>query len=210
MKKVTPYTNLEEAKASLDNGGSFFNILTKANDGVIEPSELAKVAGAYGDRQMMVLYLDLMLSKFPTKDKEDIIAMLKGDLGESYRKYKAYCCSPAEAMEKGELSSNTIVRGVPKLVERKEKPPYFIMVPIMAGNVTTFSMIPIIEDYEVYSLEPKKGDGTEELLVAHLKTKEKLPEQEIQIAGILKGLNEDEEQVNPSKKFLESIYYAEI
>lgn len=43
MKKVSPYQNLNTALKSLDNGGRFYNILTKAEDGIINQAEIGKV-----------------------------------------------------------------------------------------------------------------------------------------------------------------------
>ena len=45
MKKIEPYKSIDEATLSLDNGGRFYNVLTKSDDGIISTSELGKVAG---------------------------------------------------------------------------------------------------------------------------------------------------------------------
>ena len=64
MKKIEPYKNINEATLSLDNGGRFYNVLTKSDDGIISSSELGKVAGLFIDKQKMVLFLDLATSNF--------------------------------------------------------------------------------------------------------------------------------------------------
>jgi len=51
MKKVNPYRYVDEALSSLDNGGRFYNIFTKAMDGIISKSELGKVGGVFNDKQ---------------------------------------------------------------------------------------------------------------------------------------------------------------
>ena len=56
MKKVNPYKSQAAALKSLDNGGRFFNVLTKADDGQITSAELSKVAGAFSNKQLMNLY----------------------------------------------------------------------------------------------------------------------------------------------------------
>ena len=61
MKKITPYKTTRNAITAMDNGGRFYNLLTKANDGNVSTSELAKVAGVFSDKQKMVLYLDMSL-----------------------------------------------------------------------------------------------------------------------------------------------------
>ena len=51
-----PYRTVRNALTSIDNGGRFYNLLTKANDGNISTSELGKVAGSFSDKQKREAY----------------------------------------------------------------------------------------------------------------------------------------------------------
>ena len=62
MRKIMPYKTQRNALAALDNGGRFYNIFTEADDGEISTAELARVAGAFTDKQKMFLYLDMALA----------------------------------------------------------------------------------------------------------------------------------------------------
>lgn len=85
MKKVKPYKSAAAALKSLDNGGWFYNVPTKANDGEITSAELNKVAGAFSGKQLMNLYLEMSLVKLP--NREGILSSLCDGLQESYRRY---------------------------------------------------------------------------------------------------------------------------
>ena len=90
MKKIEPYKNINEATLSLDNGGRFYNVLTKSDDGIISTSELGKVAGLFIDKQKMVLFLDLAISNFDVNAKEKIVNSLDASLRSTYEKYKSH------------------------------------------------------------------------------------------------------------------------
>jgi len=208
MKKIEPYKNSTEALSNLDNGGRFYNILTKADDGIISKSELGKVGGIFYDKQQMILFFELSISKLDAGKRKAIISKLDEDLKKMYLKYKPMKLLPSEAHTKGLLASNTILTGIPKLTESKSNFVGFIMIPIVTGNVTTFSMIPIIDVYDVYEIRDEESDQS--FLIAHTKGTAKLPEKKIKVAGVLKELKLDEKEKTASKKFLEALYHMDI
>ena len=208
MKKIEPYYTTIEAKLALDNGGRFFNILTKANDGEIELSELSRVAGVFGEKQKMILFFDLAISKLRANDKSMVISSLSDGLRETYEKYKSQVLTATQASELGELSKNIIVTGTPKLIDSKTDFNGFIMIPIMAGKVMTFTMIPIIDRYDVYEIRDQKSSET--FLIAHAKGKLKLPEKQIVVGGILKELKANKEEKTGTKRYLEAYYFMDV
>jgi len=202
MQKIKPFTEVKDAILSLDNGGRFYNLFTKANDGIISQAELSKIGGLFNDKQKIILFLELSLSKLKTTEKEIILKKLDEKLKIDYLKYKPLNLLPSEVEEKGILSSNTILTGVPKLIDSKSDFNGFIMIPIMTGEVMTFSMIPIINNYDVYELRDEKSSET--FIIAHSKSSEKLPNEKMVVAGVLKELEKDKD--GKKKKFLEVIY----
>lgn len=207
MKKVTPYNNLSEAISKLDNGGRFYNLLTKAEDGVISKAELGKVGGIFNDKQKMILFLELSISDLSRNEKQSILSKLDTSLQTSYQKYEALRLLSSEAQQKGEIASNAIITGVPKLSDSESKMMGFIMVPIVVGSVTTFSMIPLMEQYDIYELRDE--ESSKSVLIAHTKSSEKLPAKKIKVAGVFKELRSSEDEDTPSKKFLEVLYYLD-
>jgi len=208
MKKITPFKNSNEAIATLDNGGRFYNILTKADDGIISKSELGKVGGIFNDKQQMILFLELSISTLDLEKRKAVISKLEGDLQQVYTKFKPLELLPSEGDSKGVIAANTIITGIPKLTESKSDFMGFLMIPIISGNVTTFTMIPLMDIYDVYELRDEETDAN--VLIAHVKGKEKLPEKKIKVAGVLKELKSDIDEKVASKMFLEGLYFMEI
>ncbi|MBW1296110.1 hypothetical protein [Aquimarina litoralis] len=208
MKKIIPFENYEEAINELDNGGRFYNILTKAEDGVISPAELGKVAGLFSDKQKMILFLDIATSKLNNTHKNLIISSLSNDLQLVYNSYKAKEIVPSEGIEMTDVSSNVIVTGVPKKIASKSNFNGFIMVPIVAGKVTTFSMIPIVETYNVYEVTDIESSSS--YIIAHSKEFKKFPETKMKIAGAVKELSDKKDKTGATKLYVEALYYLEI
>ncbi|MEE4244010.1 MAG: hypothetical protein V2I33_01285 [Kangiellaceae bacterium] len=206
MQQVEPYISEQQALAALDNGGRIYNLLTDANDGEIEAAELARVAGVINDYQKMFLYLETALSKLDPQEKKRVIYSLDKSTFARYQEAKPHHYSPVDAMLKGVASQSCLITGVPRLVESKGKVDGFIMVPIMAGGVTTFSMIPLVEQYDIYHIFDMSSE--QDFVIAKNKTSEKLPERELTIAGVLKEYNHDESDNAGSSLLLEAIYYC--
>lgn len=205
MKKITPYEEINEALLSLDNGGRFYNILTKSNDGKIDQSELGKVGGLFNDKQKMILFLELSMTFLKNEERKIIIGKLDKDLKQTYLNFKSQILLPSEANEKGIIASNAILTGVPKLVDEKSDFNGFIFVPIMTGKVMTFIMIPIIDNYNVYELRDEKTSET--FIIAHSRDSKILPNEKIIIAGVFKELKSEKNENSQTLKFLEANYY---
>ncbi len=207
MKKITAFTSLQEALTLLDNGGRFYNLITKANDGEINSAELSKVAGVISDKQKMVLFLELSLSKLSDDSKKEILRTLSPDLKSDIKKYAAQYLLPSETNGKGVLAQNSVIEGIPKHVESKSDFNGFIMVPIMTGNVTTFTMIPIIDHYNVYEL--RDDNSSETFLIAHSKESDLLPEKRMTFGGIFKEVKKMKDEQAASSNYMEIHYYTD-
>ncbi len=205
MQDIQPYTSATEALTALDNGGRFYNILTNAEDGKISSAELAKVGGLFNDRQKMILFLEMAISRLDAPDRAKVLTSLEDALMESFHKYRAQKLLPSQAQEKGILSQNAIITGIPKMIESKKEFKGFILIPIMAGKVLTFVPVPIIEKYDVYEIRDEARSAT--FLIAHAKGEAKLPEEKIVVAGVLKELKEKIGEVEGKRKFLEVNYF---
>lgn len=188
MKEIAPYTDSIQATKTLDNGGRFFNVFTKEDDGVISQAELNKVAGLLSGKQQMILHLELLLSALSANQKQAVLTKLDDSLKGIYRKYKPEKLTVAEALDKGKLSSNVIISGVPRMIDTKTEFNGFIMIPIMTGKVTTFSMVPIIDQYDVYEVRDEVSKAR--VIIAHAKGQQKLPEKSLAIGGCIEGVEE--------------------
>lgn len=208
MKQIEPYVNVSEAISSLDNGGRFYNLFTHAEDGIIAQSEVAKVGGLFNEKQKVVLFLELSVSRLDASAKADLISKLDDSLQASYQKYKPQDLLPSEANSKGIISANAIITGFPKMVDSKSDFTGLILIPIMTGKAMTFVPVPIIEKYDIYEIRDEASSDT--FLIAHAKDADKLPEQKIKVAGVLKELKMKKDDDRSLKKFLEINYFLHL
>jgi len=88
MKKVTPYKSSNDALIALDNGGRFYNIFTKAGDGIITQAEIGKTGGLINNKQGAVLFLELATSQLNENAKQRVLAKMEDSMQASYKKYK--------------------------------------------------------------------------------------------------------------------------
>ncbi len=208
MKKIKPFLTSKRALASLDNGGRFYNLLSKAEDGNVTSAELAKVAGVFGDRQKMILYLAMTISELDGQSTEEILFALSDDLSASYKKYRPQHLSPGNLESDGKLTSNAIVKGIPKHIKSTEEFNGFIMIPISTGKSITMMMVPLIDHYDVYELRDQSSD--EHFIIAHSRQEEILPEESMRFGGMLKELKADSAGKAKGTLFLEVNYYMEL
>lgn len=205
MKKITPYKSYKYALASLDNGGRFYNLASKAKDGDISSAELAKAAGVFSGKQSMILYLEMSLLNLEEEKRNKVLSHLSQGLKSEYAKFKPAQFTPSEARKKAKKSEATIITGIPTLVDSKTEFNGFIMIPIMTGKTTTFTMIPIIDQYDVYKLKDHESDNN--FFIAHNRSSRKLPEQLTTCGGIIKELKTKSEEESATGVFLEMLYY---
>jgi len=203
MKKVIPYKSEAEALEALDNGGRFYNVLTQANDGEITSAELSKVAGVFSSKQDMNLYLEMSLAQLPNKAR--ILSSLSIELRDAYQRYAPQYLTSSDAVKSYDFGSTAVISGIPKQIDSKSDFSGFIMVPLMTGNVTTFTMIPIIDQYDVYELRSEASNET--FLLAHARSNTKLEEVETRLGGYLKELQKDDKG-SEHQMLLELKYYT--
>ncbi len=208
MEQLKPYQNISEAINHLDNGGHFFNLFTKADDGEINVGELAKVAGIFNERQRLILFLEFSISKLSKKDQVEIISKLDDRLRSAFLKYKAQELMPTEAEKLGLLGANAIITGVAKLKESKSEFQGLILVPISTGKVVTFVPIPIRDQYDIYEI--RDDQHSEAFLIAHYRGKSTLPAEKIKVAGVFKQVEVAVDGIKRNQKFLELNYYAKL
>jgi hypothetical protein len=62
MRELKPYRTIVGARAALDNGGRFYNLIAMADDDRITLGELAKAAGIFRSEAKAFLFLHMALA----------------------------------------------------------------------------------------------------------------------------------------------------
>lgn len=208
MQKTETYKTATEALKALDNGGRFYNMFTSENDEVISLPEVGKVAGVFIDRQKSILFLDLSISELSQVETDMILEKMDSSLQSAWQKYKSGRFTPSEAVTGAAISSNAIIKGIPRLTDSKSTLSGFVVVSVLVNKVPLVMPVPITDLYDIY--EVRDEAGSDAFLIAHTASKEKLPEELINVAGVIKEMSTEEGETDPSKKFLEVVYYSEV
>ncbi len=196
MEQVVPYKNFDEAMATLDNGGRFYNIFNHADDHIISQAEVGKAAGVFIGKQQGILFLELATGELNEDARKDIFSKFDQELQHNYERYKPVQLQLAEVAGKGILGASIIIEGIPKMVDAKSVLKGFNIILV----VNTMIPVPIAESYDVYEIRDEHTGDT--FIIANAKEKQKLPEQKVKVGGVLTELNDSKE------KFLEVNYYV--
>lgn len=152
MQKVYPYRSLSGARKALDNGGRFYNLLTKAGDGIVTAAELKKAAGKFLDDQATSLFFELALSELDEADRAEIEAALEPEARGLRRLHRPTWLAPAAFPSQARAGKTYVLEGEVERVD-DEDVTGIIFVPILVGNVTTIMPIPTSHQYSVYTLK---------------------------------------------------------
>lgn len=208
MDEITPYLDEVTALAALDNGGRFYNIFTEAGDDTVTTAELSKVAGVLGDKQRMVLFLEMSLMDLSKDQQQDIHKTFSPDLQSNYERHSPQHLSPAEVNEKGLPARSAIITGTPHFVEDKTVFNGFIMVPIMIGKTMSFTMVPIMQQLDIYELS---GDGdSPKTFLSQARGVKRLRRKKQRFGGILKETAKDQKGENKDQIFLQATYFTSL
>jgi hypothetical protein len=207
MRKITPYRTCQGALNALDNGGRFYNVFTKAGDDVITDSELYRAAGVYSGQDKAFLFVEMALSKLSEAEKSDVIQQLSPKLRANYLQAKPKQV-PIEHFELQVAETDTvIVSGFPVFLENKTQFSGFIMIPICTGKTTTFTMIPIFDQfdiYEVYSSSDLRGKKT---IIATVRGSKRLPGIKTTFGGIVKKIQFKDKSKKKHALYVETLFY---
>ena len=207
MRQIVPYRTLQGALNALDNGGRFYNVFTKARDEVITDSELYKAAGVFSGKAQAFLFFELALSDLPEIDREQVLQCLSPELRSTYIKQRPKHTEIEVFEQEVQETDAVIVAGFPVFLEDKTQFSGFIMIPIFTGKVTTFTMIPIFEKfdiYEVYSDSNLKGDKT---IIATLRGSKRLAATMTTFGGIVKKLKFKDKSNRKHSLYVETLFY---
>ena len=80
------------------------------------------------------------------------------------------------------------------------------MIPVTTGQSTTFAMIPIVDQYDIYEVRDEETD--EEFLIAQVRGAKRLPEVMTTFGGTLKELQGKNGQKPKHRLFLETLYFT--
>jgi len=207
MRQVIPYRTVAGALHALDNGGRFYNLFTKSGDGRITNSELLRAAGIVSGRDQAFLFFGLALSLLNEQQREVIIARLDPKLQTQHAKAQPLHVDLAECATSVKPGRAVVVGGYPRFVEDRTQFSYFVMIPVTSGGTTTFTMIPIFDQFDVYELYSGPEISGEGTLIAIARGKRRLEQSRILLGEIVRELKFETKAKSRPRTFVEALYY---
>lgn len=210
MREVTPYKTRRGLQNALDNGGRFYNIFTDAGDEVVSRAELVKAAGVISNEVKAFLFLEMAQQELVQLDRTFIESLLEADLRRRYRRQKPVTLKPSEVEAQGQAGKAVLVSGYPRFVEDRTEFSMFIMVPVQAGNTTSFIMVPLFDQYDVYEVFDDRRLRKPNSMIATVRGKKLSHDQPIRFGGILKKLEFKDKTKKSHQYYLETAYFTRL
>ena len=202
MRELKPYQTLAGAKAALDNGGRFYNLVALADDNRISKGELNKAAGVFGSGQKAFLFLNMALAKLPDNQQAEVLSMLDRPLAKRFKSHGPQQLDSA-ALNKARVGQLVVVDGYPRFHERKTRR---AVVPMMVGKV--FLLVPVETHYDGYQLNTTaSGTGTPGWVCVK-RPKVHLTECPTRFGGVIRQYTDEKQKT--TGLFLEAIYFCRL
>ena len=210
MRELKPYRTMHGLRTAIDNGGRFYNFFTHADDHVVTRAELAKAAGVFTAGVNAFLFLEMGQQELESHDREAIIDLLDSDLRKNYRRSRPQTLLPSAVETDGTAGVSVIVTGYPRFVEDRTQFRGFIMIPVMAGKVMTFMMLPIFDKFDVYEVFDDRRMLKPNSVVATVRGQRLEHDGAIRFGGVLRKLEFEDKTKKSHNFYLETVFYTKL
>ncbi len=210
MRELKPYRTVGGLRKAIDNGGRFNNFFTNADDHVVTRAELAKAAGVFTAGLNAFLFLEMAQQELKSNDRRTIINLLDPGLRRDYQRSRPRTLAPSAVEKDGSAGRSVIVTGYPRFVENRTEFSTFIMIPIMTGKVTTFTMIPIFDQFDVYEVFDDRRMRKPNSMVATVRGQRLAHDGAIRFGGVLRKLVFKDKAKKSHKFYLETVFYTKL
>ena len=205
MRQITPYKTIGGARKALDNGGRVLNLLTRADDGIVQASELARAAGVFSAGDKAFVYLDMALSDLAPEDRTEMLALLPPDLRAKYLARRPRVMLPSVVEREAAEGDLAIVSGYPVFVEdRTQFVGFIVMV------VPVVMVIPIMDQFDVYEVYDTPDLREPRTVVATARGSKRLDGGHWRFGGVLKELQFEDKTGKEHGLYLETMYYTQL
>jgi len=205
VREVVPYKTLAGAKRALDNGGRFFNLFAKADDGVVSGVELARAAGVFSSDLRAVLFFEMATAGLSPDEGESMAAHLSPDLLTRLESSRPRILKPSSVESDGQAGMPAIVSGYPVFVEDRTQFRGFI---ILVVPVVMF--IPIFDKYDVYEVYDTSELNTPRTVIATARGSKRTDGTFVRFGGVLKELHFEDKTGKAHGLYLDTIYYTPL
>jgi len=210
MRELRPYRTKHGLQTALDNGGRFYNFFSKSQDNIVTRGELAKAAGVFSASTRAFLFLEMMQQELAVEERQSVLQLLEPDLQDDYRAKRPFILPPSKVEAEGVAGRSVIVTGYPRFVENRTEFSGFIMIPISTGKTTTFTMIPIFDQFDVYEVFDDRRMCKPNTVVATVRGQRIEHDGPIRFGGVLRKLQFKDKTKKSHQFYLETVFYTRL
>lgn len=210
MRELKPYRTTHGLQTALDNGGRFYNFFSTSQDNIVTRGELAKAAGVFSAGTQAFLSLEMMQQELPEGERQSVLQLLETDLQQDYQRQRPVILLPSKVEGQGVAGRSVIVTGFPRFVENKAQFSGFIMIPISTGKTTTFTMIPIFDQFDVYEVFDDRRMRKPNSVVATVRGQKIEHAGPIRFGGVLRKLQFEDKTKKSHQFYLETVFYTRL
>lgn len=210
MREVHPYKTESGLMKALDNGGRFFNVFTRAGDDQITRAELAKAAGVFGSKAKAVLFFEMAQQALPQQVRSRAVTALGPKARKDHQKFLPAKLLPSLVESKGKAGACMIVEGFPRFLKNKTQFTGMMMLPISTGSVTTFIMIPLYDQFDVYEVFDDRRMRRPYCVLATTRGVAFPSGDPVRLGGILRKMEAKKKAEREHKFYLEACYYTRL
>ena len=205
MRELKPYQTVAGAKAALDNGGRFYNLIAMADDNRITKGELTKAAGVFRSEQQAFLFLHMALADLSDGQRSEVLSLLEPALAKRYKSHGPRRLEPRDVAADAKPGQLIVVEGYPRFSTRKT---HRAVVPMMAGKVMV--LVPVEVHYDGYQLfASPDAKGTPAWLVVS-RPRAMLAERFTRFGGAIRPYTFEDSSGKHSDVFLEALFFTNL
>lgn len=205
MRAIRPYKTVQGARRALDNGGRFYNLLTKADDAVIDGAELARAAGATSASSQAFIHFEMALMALRPEERAEVVSLLSPELAARYQRNRPMVLAPSSVEEQGDEGAPAVVTGYPVFVEDKTQ---FTGMIILV--VPVIMMIPIMDQYDVYEVYDTAELTGHKTTIATTRGSKRLDGILTRFGGMLKDITFEDKTGKGHSLYLDAAYYTPL
>jgi len=204
VREIVPYRTLGGAKKALDNGGRFFNLFAKADNGVVSGVELARAAGVFSSDLRALLFFEMAVAGLSPGESETMVAHLSPDVLARLESSRPRTLKPSLVESDGQAGMPAIVTGYPVFVVDQSQFQGFLIVVV----VPTVVLIPIFDKYDVYEVYDTPELNTVRTVIATTRGSKRMDGLCVRFGGVLKELLFEDKTGKAHGLYLDTMYYT--
>ena len=205
MRELKPYRTVVGARAALDNGGRFYNLIATADDNRITKGELAKAAGVFRSEQKAFLFLHMALADIGDSQRSEVLALLEPALAKRYKSAGPRRLEPRAVNTETKAGQLVVVEGYPRFFKRKTRR---AVVPMMVHVVLV--QVPVEVHYDGYALfATPDAKGTPASLVV-TRPRAMLAKSFTRFGGVIRAYTLEDSSGKHSGVFLEPLFFTNL